>query len=396
MRICTLSFALSLSIASVQAADRVVEEFGVPPTYPSVSAAVNAAVDGDRIVIKNRGGNIPWIEDITVAKSLQFVSFSEDDFFYVQGSYQLMAAPGRTVDIIGMRNTFGGITSSGNADVRSTRVRLLDCFFVEGSVILDNPAFDVQLVGCTLNGEAVLQFGNVIGNRITAVWNGLQLETNAISPITDTCVVMGNIITARIGIEIRNTQQVLHIRNNFIQHAQDGLSVTGGSFAATNLVANNTVFAAGCLSLLFGISVNDFLEPDPVWEYMNNVITQTTCEYTSYGIAGPGNAYFNHVNANFPIGVDEFMANNTTGETIELDNDGRLIDAPFAIDGANPAPIFYDLDLSPGDAGAYGGSYSLDNFHPLHTGATRTYLTHHAYNIRSGNTLRVRAQTFDR
>lgn len=49
-----------------------------------------------------------------------------------------------------------------------------------------------------------------------------------------------------------------------------------------------------------------------------------------------------------------------------------------------------------GDAGAYGGSYTLNNFFPLHTGAARVYMTGHPFNIRSGTTLRVRANAWDR
>ena len=56
-QLATIGFlALSLSAG---ATDRIVEEFGSSPTYPSINAAVTAAVDGDRIVVKNRAGNIP-------------------------------------------------------------------------------------------------------------------------------------------------------------------------------------------------------------------------------------------------------------------------------------------------------------------------------------------------
>ena len=48
-----------------------------------------------------------------------------------------------------------------------------------------------------------------------------------------------------------------------------------------------------------------------------------------------------------------------------------------------------------GDAGAYGGSYTLANF-PLHTGSARVYMTGHPFNVRSGATLRVRATAWDR
>lgn len=49
------------------AADLIVEEFGTAPTYASITAAVAASVDGDRIIIKNRAGDIPWIENITIS-----------------------------------------------------------------------------------------------------------------------------------------------------------------------------------------------------------------------------------------------------------------------------------------------------------------------------------------
>jgi hypothetical protein len=58
--------------------------------------------------------------------------------------------------------------------------------------------------------------------------------------------------------------------------------------------------------------------------------------------------------------------------------------------------VFFDLDLSPGDAGAYGGSFTLNNFFPLHTGAARVYHVIYPFNVRVGNTLDVRAFTFDR
>src|SRR5689334_3359014 len=115
-----LALAALTSALSASATDRIVEEFGISPTYPNITSAVTAAVDGDRIVIKNRAGNIPWIEDITVDKNLQFLSFTNDDFFYVQGTYTINAATGRKVTIIGMRNTAGGIIGSGSGSPRDT------------------------------------------------------------------------------------------------------------------------------------------------------------------------------------------------------------------------------------------------------------------------------------
>ena len=119
--------ALLCFFGQAQAADRIVEEFGVSPTFPNIAAAVTAASNGDRIIIKNRAGDIPWIENITVDKSLQFLSYANDGPFVVQGTYTIPSADGREVTIIGMRNTAGGIAgSAGGTSTRGTKVRIID------------------------------------------------------------------------------------------------------------------------------------------------------------------------------------------------------------------------------------------------------------------------------
>lgn len=114
MRSTLLSLALFTTLPLL-ATDRVVEEFGQPPAYPNITSAVNAAVDGDRIIIKNRAGNIPWIENIEVTASLEFLSYDNDEFFYVQGDYTITGATGRTVTFVGMYNTAGDILSFSGA-----------------------------------------------------------------------------------------------------------------------------------------------------------------------------------------------------------------------------------------------------------------------------------------
>lgn len=71
MKLKSTLFGLLIGLQGF-ATDLVVEEFGQPPSFASIGAAVAAANDGDRILIKNRAGNVPWIEDVTVNKSLPF------------------------------------------------------------------------------------------------------------------------------------------------------------------------------------------------------------------------------------------------------------------------------------------------------------------------------------
>ncbi|MCC7501968.1 MAG: hypothetical protein IT229_05540 [Flavobacteriales bacterium] len=410
--LATIGFlALSLSAG---ATDRIVEEFGSSPTYPSINAAVTAAVDGDRVVVKNRAGNIPWIEDITVNKSLQFLSYANNDFFYVQGTYSIVPTSGREVTIIGMRNTAGSVQAgAGTAAVRGTRVRVIDSYFVNGAINLANQYYDGDVVGCTLlSGTVSLYYGSVVGSDI----DGSTLNDEAIS-ITgnvggfalDTCAIIGNKVKGRVGYDavfVSGVNQVFHIRNNYVQHGWSGINAYDGNTSAVpNLIWNNTVTAYTGNFSTYGILIAN-TSAGSIWEVMNNAVT-TTWNGDNRGIwkdsgnNGQLNVYFNHVTSaispSFAVSTTfTFAQANTTSQPLTLNADGSLNNAPGCVDGANPAAVFSDLDLSTGDAGAYGGSYTLNNFFPLHTGAARTYMTGHPFNIRQGSTLRVKAVAFDR
>lgn len=402
--------ALFLLPFSLSAADRIVEEFGLAPAYPNITAAVAAAVDGDRIIVKNRAGNIPWIENITVDKSLQFLSFANDDFFVVQGTYTIPFASGRQVTIIGMRNTSGSIVSSGSGALRSTRVRIIDSELVNGGITFNNDGFDADVVGCTIMAGGVrINFGNVVGNEIVNPNSSEGIRVTPTSTVFqgDTCAIIGNKVQSILsweGIFVNGRAQVYHVRNNWVRHGWMGIEIQGGNTAGVpNLIWNNSITAYTGQFTVYGISIAN-TTAGSVWEVMNNAVGHTWTGSTrginrDSGNDGQINVYYNHVHSGtgIPISVGfTFEGNNTTNQQVTFNANGTLANAPGAIDGANPAAPFYDLDLSTGDAGAYGGSYTLDNFHPLHSGAARVYMTGHPFNVRSGNSLRVKAIAFDR
>jgi hypothetical protein len=201
-------------------------------------------------------------------------------------------------------------------------------------------------------------------------------------------------------------QQVFHIRNNYVQHGWSGINVyLGNTSAVPNLIWNNTVTAYTGNFSVYGILIAN-TNVGSIWEVMNNAVTTTWSGdnrgiWKDSGNNGQLNVYYNHVTSaispSFAISTGfTFAQANTTSQPLTLNADGSLSNAPGAVNGANPAVVFSDLDLSAGDAGAYGGSYTLTNFFPLHTGAARTYMTGHPFNIRQGSTLRVKAVAFDR
>lgn len=276
-----LFFGLALHVCAM---DRIVEEFGTSPTYPNITAAVAAAVDGDRIIIKNRAGDIPWIENITVDKSLEFLNYADNGFFVVQGTWTITPAAGRTVTIKGMRNTNGSIQATAPGPLGSTALKVLDGQFVSGSINAASDAIRAEIVGNELqSGYVRINLGNVVGNRIT--YAGNITECIRIVPGTtafqgDTCAVIGNWVlgqqsTSAYGaIFVNSRAQVYHIRNNWIRHSWMGIEVQGGNDQAiANLIQNNSILAlsTGSSNTRYGISLANTTS-NSIWEVMNNAV----------------------------------------------------------------------------------------------------------------------------
>lgn len=408
-----LLFAATLFTKPLFATDLVVEEFGTSPAYASIASAVAASVDGDRILIRNRAGNIPWIENITINKSLELLSYDNDTFFVVQGNYYITAAASRKVSIIGMKNLSGGILSGTTTGVNKiTTVNVFDCYIAYGSVYLNAVDFNTTVAGSTIaNGTVYITSGSIVGNSIT---NGGSSTAEVVTVYntsgfqSDTVFIIGNKIKGtNIGtasVYCNSNASILHIKNNYIVHQYQGIYLlTCANTAIANYIYNNTVFEEVYNFSNYGIYFGT-IPSNAIVEVMNNVVDANSSgtKYGIYGsnINGQANAYYNHIDNSFNTTVGggfTFAGNNTTNVAVNFNTTtGVLTPGDASINGGNPANPFYDLDLTAGDAGAYGGSLSLTNFFPLHNGAARIYSVTFPFNIRSGNTLNVKANAYDR
>jgi len=422
MKNATLIIMLFIAIRSF-AVDRIVEEFGVSPAFSSINAAVAAAQSGDRIIIKNRAGNIPWIENVTIDKSLEFLSFANNDFFIVQGNYTIQRIFGLQVSIVGMRNTNGSILSgSGVNTSKSAKVNVLDSYFLIGDILLNNDIFDVTVAGCTfMEGRIFIPFGSLIGNDITYSSNStipvLITNSSGTSFQNDTCFVVGNRINQTgtgvasnvYTVSIANYGQVCYVYNNYIRTRSRGINLQAlPNVAQVSRIWNNTIIGGSSSSINSSTFTNGIYietsQANASVEIMNNAIIRGTLSGITRAISKSStstqiNVYFNHISPNFSgnvVGTFTFVDNNPVGE-INIDTDtGAIISADNAINGGNPAPQFYDLDLSPNDAGCWGGSYTHANFFPLHTGSARVYNVIYPFNVRVGSTMKVKAFSFDR
>lgn len=135
----------------VNAADLIVEEFGLSPAFSSISDALAAANDGDRIFIKNRGGLVPWIENLSIDKSVQLLPFENDSIFLMEGSITITPDNNREITIIGMHNINGTINTIGAGSVSArTKVNLFSCRMNTAYIYLSNGGISLTMAGTTI------------------------------------------------------------------------------------------------------------------------------------------------------------------------------------------------------------------------------------------------------
>ena len=97
------------------AADLYVRNAGAGGAYSSVSAAVTASSNGDRIIIQPKSNGSAYVENVTINKSLTFVSETIYNKYFIQGTITINPAAGRVVTISNL--------SSGNFTIYNVVAR---------------------------------------------------------------------------------------------------------------------------------------------------------------------------------------------------------------------------------------------------------------------------------
>jgi len=402
-------------VAKSFAADLLVAENGAGGAYATITDAITAAKDGDRIFVTPKSGGSPYGENIAIIKSLQFLSNKEGEKFVVNGSITITPSVGMTVTFLGMKDLSGDITTTGASPAGArTEVKVVNCELTSGSVKFDYDNFNVQVVSSVINGYVNLRYGKVIGNSITSPTSkgySIGVTTDAAST-NDTIMIIGNKISQTYEyyyaydlIRWNSSSQYFSIQNNFLSiggasyYAVYGIEIytTKQSSTGRNQITNNTIYSLkGNTAIhLFSVLSNSFVD------LTNNLILGTATTKITSGItigtnAGViSNSYAFFGNVTTPLtGITDDGTNNLNSNAT-IDNDGKLAALSDAIDGGNPDSTYYDINLTRNDVGAYGGSFTLDNFFPI-TGSARVYFIQAPRRVIIGNTINVKAEAFDR
>lgn len=416
----------------LSATDRIVQESGPSGTYASITNAVNAASDGDRIVINNRIGNIPWIEDITITKALTFISAVADTFFIVQGNYTVsIPAPGKTVNILGMKNIIGNITSGANGYTGSrTNINIMSCWLTDGNINFDYQNYNVTVSGNHLeSGKISVKYGKITGNYIYhhnedgGIYIGNETQSSS-----DTIFIVGNKIytdnyssSSHHSIVWSNSNQNFYISNNYIRsyysysgignYYQYAISIDAIKNGGSNNILNNSMEIHGSYYYssggyyyyqnVFGINVPISIASGTILNIENNFIVASESHTYGISLSTPStiNCSYNFIDINCGTRTNA-IDNGTNVTNLDLSfSNGQP--SGGGINAADPNPIYNDLDLTRGDAGAYGGSFSLSNFFPdfnstFAGGKNRVHFMYAPRIVVQGNNVSIKADSYDR
>lgn len=380
---------LALSLKGF-ATDFIVQESGPVGTYSSISSAITASSDGDRILIHPKIGGNAWVENLTINKSLEFASAQNEVHYKVEGSITLQAQTNRKVTLIGAQLTTGSLTGSGTG--YKTTVNVLGCIFDAGGINLSDQ-FYANLVSNTFNNTGIsaisFAYGNAIGNDLSL--SSLVVLSNP--AVVDTMQIIANKCRLMIFNSTTNPNY-LYIKNNFIGINDATTSLTYVVDFNSNypgIFQNNTVKMSRPSVTL---NTNYFCRSNSLMYFKNNVFRGNSSNYPVAFLGGSGNTYnyfYNAYGTSTSIPTNQMLTNDPINTTT-----GELILPTPAQNGADPSFEFYDLDLTRGDAGCYGGSYSLNNYFPI-TGSARVFSIDLPWGIIStGTPLNIKADGFDR
>jgi hypothetical protein len=417
--------------ANLMAADLCVNESGSGGCFSTITAAIAAANDGDRILIQPKAGNAPYVEVLNINKSIQLLSNQEGVMWGLSGTITITPAAGRTISILHMRSNTGNITASGNSPSgQRCKVNIMNCQLLDGYINFNFNNFDVNVVSTIINnGYVALKYGNLIGNQISANDNNNMYATpnnyyclvfynSDLVATNDTLYIVGNIInnnqsantyTPFSNISLNSNAQFFYVSNNYLKISNAFTLYSGSnsgirfeqhktSTLGTNCVYNNTMYNQ--TSNTYN-SINIVSSTSGLFDIMNNLSVSPNINNASshrYTTSGTPTVAFSY-NFLAPHGTLENIVNNGTNNlssntTINITS-GQINTGSDGINGGFPDLTYYDLDLTVNDVGAYGGSFSLTNFHPI-TGAARVYFVKAPRAVLQSGTLNIKAEAFDR
>jgi hypothetical protein len=413
-----LVLAMAMAYATnVFAGDLIVEENGVLPNYATVQAAVNAALSGDRIFVKNKAGNVPYNENVTItAKSLSILSYDPDGFYYVFGNYTINVTSGQEINIIGMNNASGSISAFAASTLANpTRVNVLGSTLQSGNISLDFLGYVAHIAGCDITGNVTVRTCTFTGNQVNGALT-VNSPTGAVTGYAeDTLYIVGNRFATAAGgygnggINWTNNQDYFFIANNHVRFTNGGININATKAGTgVNNIENNSL-EKNAAGVVHGMTIGTISANTNLLIRNNSIYDENTSNFGAdyavvFGtVTAPSfvnldyNVYRNWVGGLTNAATTTVSQTGNAASATQNNNDVTgVCTAAECVNLGSPSTDYTDLDLSRNDVGVTGGSYNFNNFWPNNTGGARVYLVKTPRTVVQSSTINAKADSFDR
>ena len=398
-----------LTATSIFATDRFVDpnlSAGNGTTlFTSITSAVNAAVNGDRIIIASTTYNEPAL---TISKSLQIMPQTPGTTINFNANIIISGFAGMKLEITGFNLGIYYFSSnpitSGSYSNRA-KVSIIQCN--SDFIDFNNNYYESNIILNQVTSYIAFRFGNIISNTTKNIYLLDESQENIIS--SDKNLITNNQVAYMIGVF--NNDNKFIIANNLLKdisivrwnaNANVINKISNNNFAdnsfinfsSTDVPNYNIIFTSNKFNSSFsaynfnpscgnyyGVSSYNsdpnngglFLEPYKYGSWFPNWLLGWTNNPpnppTNYGCssynAASTNSFPNPTISGFfewsYNGLDITCPSPIAGQPLALT---KIVGAANDIDSGKPSHDYYDIDLTINDRGINGGPFSLLNYNP--------------------------------
>jgi hypothetical protein len=379
----TITLLAILCVVKVFATDRFVDpnlsQGNGTTLFTTITDAVAAAVNGDRIIVASSSYNEGVLN---ISKSLQIIPQTTGSVISYNGNIVVSGFAGMNLEIIGFdlgvynlqNNNFSGTDSS------YASVSVIGCVF--NKVIFDSDFYSLNMLESTTN-SLIFKSGYIVKSHIINSFR-VEDEVGSMSTSDRKIKIIANDIDS--GIYIYNDNFPLLIANNDsggvnLQRWNPSSNVTNvihnnnftGGFHMTsrnvpryNIIVTSNIFGG---NFCVANNPNNYSKTGLNFNDPGTALDGLFCQGSTNEFPNPNVPGFFEwsYNAGITFGYPTVGSSSPLSVTMIAGNS-------TSIDSGNPNHKYYDIDLTLNDVGKMGGPYSQLNYTASNPNNSRAFI----------------------
>ena len=366
-----------LNVTSLFAVDRFVDAaFGSgngTTMFSTISSAVTASTNGDRILV---AAGLYSEGALTINKSLSIVPQTAGTYIRYAGNITVNGIAGMKLYIVGMNMGIYSYTlSSSTTGTQTNRavVSFVDCKM--GDLTVSGDGYELIAIRTSVANSTTMRFGSFVASKTGTL--SITDEAGG-NNTTEKIVLTADSITSSLYVRADNYALSVNncLMNNltmFKWNSSTSVSnefynndVTSGAYwmlASYNVPAYNFKFTnnnfLGTINFNSGGNYSGY--PSYTYPYYWDAAVESGLTYSTTTSVFPSPSYPGFFEWTYN-GIDIPCSVPTSSNPLVLT---RVIGNAGTVNTASPNHEFYDIDLTVGDRGRFGGPNTWNNYFPI-------------------------------